>query len=311
MYRRSKLLLAGLAAAAAFSAVVSSASASRISTNERRFRAVWAALQFESAVSAIDCPLTLEGSFHSSTLAKVSGAVIGSVSRASVPVRCTGGTATISAETLPWRIRYQGFSGLLPRFTRVNVDVIDASLRLDPEGANPACTFRFTTENPARMRAEVESSGVVTGLAVDPEALIYPEGFGCGAFGYSWLGTATFTRLGSTNSLSLTLVPDEPPRISPSPVEFGRVEAGGLARRTATITGGTVPATINSIRVTSGNYFAITDPNRCVGARVATGATCSFSVVFVAPEEAERSVSDTVTVSTSVRTLEATVRGST
>ncbi len=81
--------------------------------------------------------------------------------------------------------------------------------------------------------------------------------------------------------------------------------------RTVTITAGTSAITVNRISVVSGNYFAITDPNRCVGARLSERGTCAFKVLFAAPGEAERTLSDTVRVETTERTLELTVRGST
>ena len=78
-----------------------------------------------------------------------------------------------------------------------------------------------------------------------------------------------------------------------------------------TITAGTNAITVNRISMVSGNYFAITDPNRCVGTRLAERGTCAFKVLLAAPGEAERALSDTVRVETTERTLEDTVRGST
>jgi len=127
MHTRSKLALAGLAATLLMAFAVNSASANHLSVSSQNFRLVWTALTFfgegtGSTENTIICPVTLEGSFHSSTLAKVIGALIGHVTRATVVgTSCTGGRATILQETLPWHVTYEGFSGTLPRITAVRL----------------------------------------------------------------------------------------------------------------------------------------------------------------------------------------------
>src|SRR5580765_3632601 len=108
MRTRSKLLLAALATTAFMSIAVSSANARRFEISNQRFRAVWTFLEFTANGHVILCPVTLEGSFHSRTLSKVSGQLIGYVTNAFVPAtECvTGGRARALTETLPWHMQY-------------------------------------------------------------------------------------------------------------------------------------------------------------------------------------------------------------
>jgi hypothetical protein len=124
MQTRSKLFLAGLAASLLMGLAVGSAGAGRISTSNTRFRVTWAAVQFGSFESEVQvsCPLTLEGSFHSATVRKTRGALIGAVTRAVVngsEPPCTGGRATMLQESLPWHLTWESFRGTLPRIEEI------------------------------------------------------------------------------------------------------------------------------------------------------------------------------------------------
>jgi hypothetical protein len=66
-----------------------------------------------------ECALTLEGSLHSRTLVKTTGALIGYITRATLGT-CSRGSATILSTSLPWHVRYASFSGTLPNITRLN-----------------------------------------------------------------------------------------------------------------------------------------------------------------------------------------------
>lgn len=211
MRTRSKLIISGLAATLLMAFAVSSASASRLSVSNRNIRAVWTLLTLSAAGQEVTCPVTLEGSFHSATLAKRVGALIGHVSRASVRggrAECLNtGTASITA--LPWHIVYGGFQGTLPRPTGVVLHLVGARFTVDPEGFFiPACTATTTTTRPAVGIAEVEAGGVVTGLRAEEEAVIpLSEGFGCSSFTGTFSGTATVRLLGSTTTrVSVTLI---------------------------------------------------------------------------------------------------------
>lgn len=212
MRTRSKLLFAGLTAAIVLSAAVGSASANRLSVSEPRFRATWTALRLTAAEATIECPVTLEGSFHSATIRKVVGALVGHVSRASVrgstgAGNCTNGSATIFQESLPWHLQYLGFTGTLPRPTAVRLWLVGARFRVDPSGALPPCNATTTRENPAVGDILTEANGLVTGLRALREFEIPLESGLCPFGGDGrFEGTGSVTRLGSAGNISIRLI---------------------------------------------------------------------------------------------------------
>jgi hypothetical protein len=110
---------------------VSTASARRLSFSSGPFRSVWTSAEFEiREAGVIRCRLTLEGSLHSRTLSKVSGALVGYVTRASMGSPCTGGELHLLAETLPWHLRYNSFTGTLPAIETVRFQIVGFSLWL-------------------------------------------------------------------------------------------------------------------------------------------------------------------------------------
>jgi hypothetical protein len=122
--------LIALTAALVVVIAASAASANRLTISERNFLIRWAPLTFAStAGSSIRCSLTLDGSFHSSTISKVTGSLIGYINAGTIAgtsgngkeAICTGGTATLLRETFPWHVQYDGFSGTLPRITSTTV----------------------------------------------------------------------------------------------------------------------------------------------------------------------------------------------
>lgn len=134
MRKSVKLILTALAASLLLSAAVGTASARNLSVSNRNIRATWARLEFEvGGGSTVICPVTLEGSFHSQTVAKVRNSLIGAVTRATVKQEsCEGGTGaafngvdryngTTTPNTLPWHITYDSFAGTLPTITSVRI----------------------------------------------------------------------------------------------------------------------------------------------------------------------------------------------
>lgn len=282
-------------------AAVSSASANDLSVSEQGFEIQWTPLTLQSGSEA-SCNLTLAGSFHARSFAKSSGSLVGHITRAS----SSGCALTVLQETLPWHVTYLNFSGSLPRISAISLRFIGMSMRFDPPGTVPACLGTSETRSPLGGQVMLDSEGTPTGVRLtESEHIVLPTGFGCSVFSTSLIGTGTM------RSPTFTLAGYIYPSLTPSPAEFGRVSAESLSRRTLTITAGTDSLTVSSIRVANGNYFAITDPNRCVGAIISARATCTFSAILVAPGESGRSLEDTVTVETTVRRLQATVRGST
>jgi hypothetical protein len=204
MRHRSKLLLTGLMAALLLSMAVSSASANRISLSAQDFDARW----MEINPSSLTCPITLQGSFHSRTIAKVPSALIGFVSRSSFS-GCNGGTATVLTATLPWHITYRSFRGTLPSITGVNINIIGLSWQIQPSGGI-TCLARTTTATPLISIFNI-SGGRATSLTADEVSEIPLTGSGgfcpfSGGVLHVAGTTSSLTRLASTASITVTLI---------------------------------------------------------------------------------------------------------
>jgi len=210
MHTRSKLLLAGLTAGLLMAVAVGSASANRLSVSSRNFRAVWSNLRFfgEGGIEAeAQCPVTLEGSFHSGTISKVIGALIGHVTSAvsGSGAACRRGSSTILRETLPWHITYEGFSGTLPRITTVTLLVRGVAFRVDP-GIGIACRYGHATEN-ARGIINLGASGEANSLRADESIRLRGFGeFGCPPEGGFEGTTSSLTVQGGTTRITIRLI---------------------------------------------------------------------------------------------------------
>jgi hypothetical protein len=132
MRTRSKRILAALTASLLMGLVVHSASAGRLSLSDARFRVSWNRLVISDQEFGGEfgirqtCRVTLEGSFHSATIRKVPGALIGVISRGIIDSTNCRGTdepqrATILRETLPWHLTYESFGGILPNISKVSL----------------------------------------------------------------------------------------------------------------------------------------------------------------------------------------------
>jgi hypothetical protein len=177
----SKPLLVALFATAAFSLMVSSASARRITVSEGRMLQIWRSLKFEGGLGQpLTCPVTLEASFHSRTLSKVSGQLIGYVTEtvADSP-HCTNGGATVKRETLPWHLQYNSFAGTLPSITQLKFQIVGSRFRV--ETGLVSCEATTTQTNPAFGTITVSAGAMTT---------IRSEGtIPCGVFTGTFEGT--------------------------------------------------------------------------------------------------------------------------
>jgi hypothetical protein len=183
MRTRSKLLLAALMAAVFMSLAVSAASARRFELSNQRYLAIWPLLTFEAPGTAtIRCPVTLEGSFHSRTLSKVSGQLIGYVTsakvRGAVNSDCNNdGTARVNTETLPWHMRYLSFIGGLPNISGITIQLVGADFNVKPNNIFlPNCRVRTTAREPGVGIAEIAAGGVARTLRADETRGITPTG---------------------------------------------------------------------------------------------------------------------------------------
>lgn len=164
MRTSAKLGLTALVAALLLSAAVSTASATRLSVSNQNIRATWARLEFASSLVTIRCPVTLEGSFHTRTIAKVARSLIGAITRVLIKREsCTNGEALPKAESLPWHVTYESFTGTLPNITAVNLLLSRFRFLLTVSGLCTNGDYGNATDN-ITGRAAREVGGAITGL---------------------------------------------------------------------------------------------------------------------------------------------------
>lgn len=307
--RLRRLLVAGALTASLLALASSSASAIQLSLSEPTFRVVWTSARFVFSGVTVSCNVTLEGSLHRPSIAKVTGSLIGSITRAT-PGSCSNGTMSVLTATLPWHVQYSSFTGTLPNISTLTMRVIGLSGSWTFLGLT--CLGRTEAGTPAALIAERNGAGTITSFRWDESLSIPLTGSaGCSSIRGRIGGTSSSaTGLGSARAITLTLI-GEAPTLSPSPVEFGVVEAEGVASRSVTIRAGTSSVEVRSIALRSGTSFAWLDPNRCIGSTLPERGTCAFRVIFTAPREAGRAFEDTISVGTNVGTVIDTVRAST
>jgi hypothetical protein len=144
MRTSANLGLITLVAASFLYAAVSTASARNLSLSNQNIRATWRVLEYHFFDGGERrCPITLEGSFHARTVAKIARALIGSVTRVSiVSASCTGGT--LVARDLPWHLTYEGFRGTLPRISAITTLIMRFRVNADLGGE---CEYGTATDN--------------------------------------------------------------------------------------------------------------------------------------------------------------------
>jgi hypothetical protein len=170
------LLLAALAASSLLALTAGLAFANRLSVDDRTFRLNWTALRFTGPTGSLTCPVTLAGAFHSSTIVKTAGTLIGYITTARVEdPRCAGGRATILSATLPWHVRYASFTGTLPRIATVTLTLIGAAFRVSIGGSEPFCLATTTAAEPARGIISLNAAGQATGIAAEGSIDLTPS----------------------------------------------------------------------------------------------------------------------------------------
>jgi hypothetical protein len=142
----SKTILAVVGATMLLGALVSSASAGRLSTSAQTTSATWSRMTFTGPFGTTACEVTLGGSLHTRTIAKVRGALIGFIHRVTIRLPCPRGEMTFLREALPWHVQYDSFSGTLPNITGIHTRIIGMSFQIN-EGL--ICLARSTAAQPA------------------------------------------------------------------------------------------------------------------------------------------------------------------
>jgi hypothetical protein len=194
--------MVSLAASMLMAFAVGSAAARNLSISNQQIRSTFRTM--ELAVEGIGtdrCDVTLEGSLHARTIAKVVNTLLGYITR----VTTAGCTLTTGILNLPWHVRYRGFSGNLPDITLMMVRVIRASFSAGALGffclAEVDVEANFDRESGGRIRevrmTEIPNIPVRSG-----------GGFGCPAENGSFRApnNGTVTLLGNSNDISVTLI---------------------------------------------------------------------------------------------------------
>jgi hypothetical protein len=141
-------------AAILLASAVANASARSFSVSEQSFRITWASLELGGSGSTVRCRLTLEGSFHTRTIAKVSRSLIGAITRVIFGHPCTGGEYWADNGTeaeplgtapnkLPWHLTYESFSGTLPAISVLNLLLSRVSFVLQATFLGLTCRGRY------------------------------------------------------------------------------------------------------------------------------------------------------------------------
>jgi len=164
--RLFRMLFAAVGATMMFGALVGIASARTITYSESRLTARFARVEFSGAGGTTRCNLTLSRVFHSRTISKVLESLVGLITEASVGGCDPGtGSATILRETLPWHLRYNGFSGTLPNITAIQYKVVGFAYRVREPGSLE-CLVTTTAGAPIITRSGA-TSGVNTAEEVE------------------------------------------------------------------------------------------------------------------------------------------------
>ena len=186
----------------ALTAAASSANLLRFSN--RNIRAVWTQLRIANTLFAVECPVTMEGSFHANEIAKVEGNLIGYITRAIAANAGCGAGRIIFLGGFPWHVKYERYGGTLPNITSVLMRILNVDVNTERETFN--CLYRST--EPASLHvAFTVAGGVVTSLVVNETALI-PKAGGSAFCGMNAevSKAATVTLLGTTNAINITLI---------------------------------------------------------------------------------------------------------
>ncbi len=206
MRTSAKIGLTALMAALLLATAVSTASARSLSVSNQNIRATWRSLEFSGGVT-IRCRVTLEGSFHSRTIAKVARTLIGAVTRIIADTEnCTNGRGRPRTEMLPGHITYEAFRGTLPNIDTVYLLLSRIRFQIIAPGV---CTGDYgnSTDNITGAATVEAGRGITELIPVAGRNIatrISSSGLcpGSGTFG----GAGEVMLLGTTTRLSVLLI---------------------------------------------------------------------------------------------------------
>jgi hypothetical protein len=193
-----KLFLAAAGATVLLGALVSIASATRLRSSSTTLKMTFASLTFEGVGTAV-CAVTLEGSYHSATIAKVTESLIGYITRAVIGgTHCIRGSATILQTSLPWHVRYESFTGTLPNISAYNTTLTGTRISYKDPVFLIECLAFGGTQHISHIR---EAGGVLTSARISGES---PTS--CGTSIMIEGASNSLTVLNNTTRISVTLI---------------------------------------------------------------------------------------------------------
>lgn len=216
-----RLTITALVATAALAALVGSASAGRLSSSSQTLRVTWSSLELTGFAANVRCEVTLEGSLHSTTIAKVARSLIGYITGVAVKRPCTGGTAWASngievnevlrgtfPQTLPWHITYEGFEGTLPDITggRLLLSGATFTIRATFLGITVLCSYTTGTNGNATGTARRNlTDGSINNLRASGRIRSTTGGCPEGSFG-SRTEDGIISVVGAATRITITLI---------------------------------------------------------------------------------------------------------
>jgi hypothetical protein len=183
-----------------FGALTSSASAGRLSLSSQTWRSTFSEWRFAGGFGTMACALTLEGSLHSRTIAKVANALIGYITRAALG-SCTQGSAIILTATLPWHVRYVGFTGTLPNIGSLITGIARFSFQIREPVFGITCLAASTDTRPTTGTYNREAGGALTTAEINGRV---PTN--CGTEGTLGGSSSSLTVLGAATRITVTLI---------------------------------------------------------------------------------------------------------
>ncbi len=214
----AKLAITALVSAAALAAFVSSASAGHIRVSNPNFRVTWSSLEFNGGGANVRCRVTLEGTFHETTIQKVEKTLIGYVTRAILRRPCTNGEAwiyngsevlsgTTLANSLPWHVTWGNFRGALPNITEISILLERARFLVEVFGLRCNYTAGSTNGAPRGTMRRNTATGEVDTLRASSGLIRSENPFPCpeGTF-ESRAEDGRVVVLGTTTRITVTLI---------------------------------------------------------------------------------------------------------
>jgi hypothetical protein len=201
MSKRATGILISVVATAVMAMTVTTASARNLSLTNQNIRMTFNNLELGvEGISTLTCRVTLEGSFHARTLPKVAESLVGYLTRVTTG-QCNRGVTILTA-TLPWHIRYVGFSGRLPNITSIIARAVNVAFQVEP-GIGIRC---LAAGNIEFSSVRVTATGAITGLNVPLQNIALTGAF-CPSPGFFQSGsTGEPFLLGTTNRITVTLI---------------------------------------------------------------------------------------------------------